>query len=383
MRIASIITSFTTGGAEMLACNLTEAFTTAGHSASILALSDAAQVGNPTDVEQNMMARVTRTGALPRSLARKNRNNWIGGAKALRRTLRVIKPDVIHAHTVRALPWIALARPGVPVILTHHNSRLPFHPRAFRVFDQMVFTYVAISDRCEAQMAGYARRPIRKILNAASPRFSTQTARPAPPRDPVILAVGTVSEQKDYPTLIRAAAPLVRLLARLGRRPDIRIAGGGAMIDDLRQLIRQEGVTEYVTLLGARNDVDALMQQADIFVNCSLWEGFPIALIEASMSGLPIVATQIEGNCELVIAGSNGELVPPSNPLALAKAIAAVIEEDETYAAMSQASLHAAKRFSIDNCAAAHLALYEEAIAWPSRHATPHITGQALQGLKR
>lgn len=361
MRICSIITSFTTGGAEMLVCNLTEAFSGAGHSASVLALSDAAQVGNPADLEARMMASVRATGGQALSLGQRNRNNWIGGAMALGRTLRTLRPDVIHAHTVRALPLIALARPGVPVILTHHNSRLPFHPGAFRLFDQMVYAYVAISKRCEAQIGQYARRPIRPILNAANPRFEARDARDAPARDPVVLAVGTLSDQKDYPTLIRAARPLARLLATRGRRPHIRIAGGGESIDALRVLVESEGCADHVELLGPRNDVDALMREADIFVNCSLWEGFPIALIEASMSGLPIAATRIEGNRELVTDGSNGSLVPPSDPDALATAIAAIVADNRRYAAMSRTALQVAKRFSIGNCAASHLALYEEA----------------------
>lgn len=363
MRICSIITSFTTGGAEMLASNLTEAFIEAGHTASVLALSDATHVGNPVNVEQAMMARLSNAGAVAKSLGRHNRNDWIGGAEALRRALKTMRPDVIHAHTVRALPWIALARAGVPVILTHHNSRLPFPPWAFWIFDRVVHSYVAISDRCETLIKRHARRPIRKILNAASPRFMADTPRTVPAHDPVILAVGTISDQKDYPTLIRAVGPLVRHLAAHGRRPRVRIAGGGEGIGELRKLADAEGVRAHVDLLGPRNDIDLLMRDADLVVNCSLWEGFPITLIEASMSGLPIVATRIEGNCELITAGSNGDLVPPSDPAALAEAIAAVVGDDESYAAMSRASLHAAKRFSIENCAAAHLDLYESAIA--------------------
>ncbi|WP_176597020.1 MULTISPECIES: glycosyltransferase family 4 protein [Sphingobium] len=358
MRICSIITSFTSGGAEMLVCNLAEAFAGAGHEATVLALSDAAQVGNAPDSEAAMMARVRQGGAQALSLCLANRNNWLGGALALRRALRSIRPDVIHAHSARALFPVALAMPGVPVVLTHHNSRLSFPPAAFRFFNRIVDSYVAISDQCEALLRGHARKPIRMILNAASARFQAGAPRRAAGRDPMILAVGTVSEQKDYPTLLRAARPLTEALAAQGRRARICIAGAGPEFDRLRA--EAEGVP--VELLGARGDVDALMRQADLFVNCSLWEGFPIAMIEAAMSGLPIVATSVAGNREMVMPGVNGQLVPPSDPAALARAMVETLSDDARYAALSQGALQAARRFSIESCAVAHLDLYRQLI---------------------
>ena len=358
MRICSIITSFTSGGAEMLVCNLAEAFADMGHEGTVLALSDASQVGNASDTEAAMMARVRQVGGKALSLGLANRNNWLGGALALRRVLRSIRPDVIHAHSARALFPIALAMPGVPVVLTHHNSRLSFPPAAFHLFNRIVDGYVAISDQCEALLRGHARKPIRMILNAASARFQARQPRAAAARDPMILAVGTVSEQKDYPTLLRAARPLTEAMAAQGRTARICIAGAGPEFDRLRA--EAEGVP--VELLGARSDVDALMRQADLFVNCSLWEGFPIAMIEAAMSGLPMVATAVAGNREMVMSGVNGQLVPPSDPDALARAIVETLSDDSRYAALSQGALQAARRFSIESCAAAHLGLYRDLI---------------------
>ncbi|EPR18909.1 glycosyl transferase [Sphingobium indicum IP26] len=356
MRICSIITSFTSGGAEMLVCNLAEAFAQAGHQATVLSLSDAAQVGNAPDTEAAMMARVRADGATALSLGLANRNNLPGGALALRRALRAIRPDVIHAHTARALFPLALAMPGVPVVLTHHNSRLSFPPSAFVLFDCIVDGYVAISDQCEAMLRDHARKPIRMILNAASARFQAGRPRDAAGRDPTILAVGTVSAQKDYPTLLRAARPLVEALAAQGRSARIRIAGGGPEFGRLQV----QAAGEPVELLGACSGVDALMRQADLFVNCSLWEGFPIAMIEAAMSGLPIVATAVAGNREMVLPGVNGRLVPPSDPAALARAVVETLSDDSQYAALSRGALHAARRFSLESCAAAHLDLYRE-----------------------
>lgn len=360
MRICLIITSFTSGGAEMLVANLAEAFSARGHETMVLALSDAAQVGNDPAMERAMIERLEGNAVTARSLGLRNRRNVALAGIRLRRALRELPPDVIHAHTAAALPAVAMARPGAPVVLTHHNSRLSFPPWAFRLFDRVVASYVAISDQCEAATAAHAVRPIRRIMNAASPHFQATAAREAPARDPVILAVGTISRQKDYPTLIRAARPLAALLAPQGRRPRICIAGGGDDMEALQKLVREGGAEDLVQLLGVRSDIPALMRQADLYASASLWEGFSIAMIEALMSGLPIVATNVAGNCEMVLPGRNGKLVPASDPEAMAAAMAAVLGDDRLYAALSEGSLASAKRFSIETCATEHLALYRD-----------------------
>lgn len=360
MRVCSIITSFTSGGAEVLVTNLAERFAATGHDATVLALSDAAQVGNPVETETAMKEQLRAAGGSGLSLGLANRNAWMKGAQALRRVLRSARPDVIHSHTARALPLIALARPRVPVILTHHNSRLSFPPLAFHLFNRIVDSYVAISAECETILRQHTRRPVRVIWNAANPRFHSEAPRRAVAPNPTILAVGTVSEQKDYPTLVRAARLLGARLAPQGTQPRIRIAGGGPMLEGLKALVQTVGAGDYVELLGARGDVDRLMREADLFVNCSRWEGFPIALIEAAMSGLPIVATRVAGNSEMVVPGVNGQLVPPGNAEALADVIAATIADDAAYARLSAGSLESARRFSIDRCANAHLGLYDE-----------------------
>jgi glycosyltransferase involved in cell wall biosynthesis len=371
VHICLIITSFTSGGAEVLVCNLAQAFLAAGHEATVVALSHAAQVGNDPGVERVMMEQVTAAGGKARSLGLRNRNNVIGGMIAMRRVFREGAPDIVHVHTARALPILALARPAAPIVLTHHNSRLSFPPRAYKLFDRLVSSYVAISDQCAAQTRDLARRPVRTILNAASPRFQATAPREAPARDPIVLAVGTISTQKDYPTLIRAARPLAEKLAGDGRTLRIRIAGGGQTIDSLHELVRTEGVGDIVELLGSRSDVEQLMREADVFANCSLWEGFSIAMIEASMSGLPTVATDVAGNCEMVIPDLNGELVPHSDPVALAGGIAAVLDDDRRYGQLSRGALEAAKRFSIENCAEGHLALYRDVMP---RSGVPSLT---------
>ncbi|PSJ36380.1 glycosyltransferase family 4 protein [Allosphingosinicella deserti] len=362
MHILSILTSFTSGGAETLVCNLSRQFAGSGHEASVAALADARAVGNSVETEQAMMAAVRQAGVHASSLGLVRRGNVLTGALALRRLLADLRPDVIHAHTARVLPMLWLARTRQPVILTHHNTRLSFPPRMFRFFDRCVHAYVAITPGCAAIAARYARRPIRLIPNAASESFRAATSRARPASIPTILSVGALTSQKDYPTLIQAAPLLARALSPHPSSGRIRIVGGGALMDSLQELVERHQAGSIVELMGPRGDVRELMAAADLYVNCSLYEGMPIAVIEALSSGLPVVATDVPGNRELIGHGRNGLLVPGADPGRLADALASMLTDEALYRRLSEGALASAAAFSIEGCAQAHVGLYGEAI---------------------
>ena len=111
--------------------------------------------------------------------------------------------------------------------------------------------------------------------------------------------------------IIRMNAPGVRLL----------IAGTGPLRSSLEDEIGAAGLATNVSILGLRKDVRALMQAADAFVMSSAWEGMPVVLLEAAAAGLPIVATRVGGNPEVVCDGESGFLVPPRDSDALGLAM--------------------------------------------------------------
>jgi glycosyltransferase involved in cell wall biosynthesis len=360
MNICSILTSLTSGGAETLVCNLARHFREAGHRCTVLTLVDAPTVDNPADVERLMAARLRAAGISFESLALSRRRGILRGALALHRALARVNPDIVHVHTARAAVMLALIRPRAPVILTHHNSRLGFSPATFQLLNSVVDTYVAISEECRSIFSGHTRRPIRLILNGASADLRSGGPRLGVADSPRIVAVGMLSEQKDYATLIRAARALSARLAPKALGPRIRIIGGGTMEAGLQQLIDEEDVSGIVELAGVRTDVEDQLRQADLFVNSSAYEGMPIALIEAMMKALPIVATDVAGNRELVTDGLNGLLVPSGDAPALGSAIARLIEEPELYRSMSKASWERSADYTSQRCAQKHLELYAD-----------------------
>lgn len=363
MRICSIITSFTSGGAETLVCNLSELFGKAGHDFAVVALSDADQLGNCPKTESRMMARIRTAGGEALSLALGHRRGTLAGASALRRMLATLRPDVVHVHTARAALMLTLVRCSAPVILTHHNSRLGFPKQLFKLFDRTVDAYVAISEECAAQTRRTARRPVQLIINGADSSAFSTAPRLAPAAHATVIAVGTLSDQKDYPTLIRAVRPLVDLLASNDKKVRVRIVGGGVILPQLTALIKKEGVGDVVELLGVRSDVPELLRCADLFVNSSRYEGLSVAMIEAMMAALPIVATDVPGNRELVQHLSNGLLVAPGDSKQLAQAISSVLLDPKDYASYSAEALARSRNLTIEACAEAHLRLYGQALS--------------------
>jgi glycosyltransferase involved in cell wall biosynthesis len=150
----------------------------------------------------------------------------------------------------------------------------------------------------------------------------------------VIGTVGRLNWAKDQAGLIRA----FRLLRE--RQPDavLVLIGDGELRGALQQTAHDEGVADSVHFLGDRNDVRELLQGLDLFVLSSVSEGYSMALLEACAVALPIVATDVGGNGEIVRDGETGRLVPASDAAALAAGMLALLERPAQAAAMAQAA---------------------------------------------
>src|SRR5690606_38580910 len=149
----------------------------------------------------------------------------------------------------------------------------------------------------------------------------------------LIGTVGRLNPVKDQASLIRAfrrvhdAMPATALL----------LIGDGPARAGLAAIAHAEGVHGSVHFLGDRADVDVLLQGLDLFAMSSVSEGYSIALLEASAAGLPIVATDVGGNAEIVQHAVSGRLVPASDPVALAEAMLSILDDRELAGRMGSA----------------------------------------------
>ena len=364
MRITHLIASMAeSGGAEMLVRNLLLAFARDGHECHLLYISDAASLGVSSDYERAFKAELDVAGISYSMLGHACKANPVKGGWRLARAIRRINPDVLHIHLGYGLLFVVLGLIRKPTVYTHHNVVFKFPTWLFRVFDLFVDRYVGICDICAHLLQRLVTRPIVVIRNGVPDKFATPNANQRLDGGEIrLLAVGNLTLQKDYPTLIKAFSILVLKLAQSGRSASLQIAGEGTERELLEAMIAEHGLTQNVRLLGTRRDIVQLMAGADLQVMSSVHEGLPISLIEAARSGLPAVVTDVGGNREIIRDGVNGLLVPAQNPAAMADKIERMIDEPLFYAKASQAAVEIGDEYDLGLCCRKHLDLYREII---------------------
>ncbi|HQU87686.1 MAG TPA: glycosyltransferase [Denitromonas sp.] len=142
------------------------------------------------------------------------------------------------------------------------------------------------------------------------------------------------------------------------------LVGDGPLRPELEAEVATAGLSDVVCLAGARDDVPAIMAALDCFVLPSQAEGISNTLLEAMACGLPVIATRVGGNCELVVDGETGWLVPPEDPRALADAMSNMANDPVRRQQMSHAArARAVTQFSLEAMVDRYLALYDQTLA--------------------
>lgn len=290
------------------------------------------------------------------------------------RLLRQIRPAVVHTRnwaTFDAVPAARLARVAVLVHGEHGrdisdpDGRNRRRRRLRRVLSPLVDKFVAVSHDLERWLIEDVRLPARKVVAIRNgvdlTRFGNVDRGEArahlglPPESLVVGTVGRLDPVKDQAALIRAFA------AMRHARPDCRvlIAGDGPCHGDLRALVTGLGVEDRIHLLGERRDIPEVLAAMDVFVLPSIAEGISNTVLEAMATGLPVVATAVGGNPELVEDGVTGRLVPRRNPSALVAGIEAYLDDPHLRAVHGKASRQrAVEHFGLDRMANAYSNLY-------------------------
>lgn len=159
-----------------------------------------------------------------------------------------------------------------------------------------------------------------------------------------MIAVGRLSPQKNIPAMVRAWS----LVA--AKHPDwsLDIFGAGPMKDGIERLVGQCGLAGKVRLMGLSTDIRSEMLSRSGIVMSSVYEGFPLALVEASSCGLPMVSFECSGSSEIIADGRNGFMVAQGDEKGLSDAICRLIDDAELRRAMGRTALESSSRFGID-----------------------------------
>lgn len=300
-------------------------------------------------------------------------------AGAILRELLIEPADVIQSTSIRttyaatlAVAAFGLRRPRTPepVIVTtlHGGKQSDLYGRAARHLRYLGDAVIVVSSdgRDALQGRGFPEErlsvipPGRDLVEFIAVRGGKVepaeiTGIPADAR--IVLHVGRLAPLKGLTYLLDAWG----LICSDFTATHLVIVGTGELEADLRAHAASHGIGERVSFLGFRRDVPALLARADAFVLSSLWEGMPMAAVEAMAAGVPVVATHVGGTADAVEDQVTGMLVPPADPGALASALRTLLTDRTRAQQLAEtAHLRVRRRFSRDAMVAATRQVYLE-----------------------
>ena len=353
LRVCHVSLTLKTGGLERLLADISRHYNADQCRPEFLALNE---VGRFADV-------IRDAGCNVHTLQPAGR---FGQLRQMARLFRAGRFDVVHTHNTYPHIYASIAArlAGVPVVVnTRHGQRAGHGWKSrtqFRWASHLVDRIIAVSDDA-AQLCvnadGVSSRKVVRVWNGIDIddfHFS------GPALAPVAISVARLSAEKDFPTLLRAISIAVQQI------PDLvlKLVGDGPERGRLEQLAQELNLTRHVEFLGERKDVPALLAQAGFFVTASLTEGISLTLLEAMAVGLPVIATRVGGNSEIVDAPRTGELVQPGDAAELASAIVAMCQRPDRWRALGQAGRERVEQhFEVRRMVSDYEHLYRELLA--------------------
>ena len=354
MKILYLVTGLGLGGAEKVVCDLADQISTLGHEVKIAYLTGEVLV-RPKEINVDI---------LPLSL-----NNLYGlysASKKYKKLIQDFQPDVVHSHMVHANIFARINRIGCAIpklICTAHNSNEGGQLRmlAYKLTNFLSNLNTNVSQEASDSLiskGAFNKNNLITVYNGIDLNKFTFFNKDKNSNELSFLSVGRFNEQKDYPNLLRAIATFHESLKQ--KKCMLSIAGDGELRPQIEELIEHLGLKNKVTLLGRRNDIPQLMQEADFFILPSAYEGFGLVVAEAMACGAFVIATNSGGVAEVM--GDTGILVPPQDSKALAEAIKQAVSK--TPLEIQENNLKARQRveelFSLENSVQNWLKLYEK-----------------------
>ena len=377
--VAHVLYRFDTGGLENGVANLINHFPRDKYRHAIIALTEV------TDFKK----RITREDVEFISLNKQPGHGfWL--YPKLFNLFREKRPAIVHTRNLAALEatvpaWAA----GVPVRIHSEHGRegLDLDPSVLKyqlvrkIYRPFVTNYLALSSDLAHYLhniIGVPEHKLSQIYNGVdSTRFFSATRRQpiegCPFQNPghwIVATIGRMHAVKDQTNLAKAFVRALEIQPMLRERLRLIMIGDGPLRTDIQKFLEQSGVSDLAWLPGERQDIPEILRGIDCFVLPSLSEGISNTILEAMSSSLPVIATNVGGNPELVENGKTGQLVPPNNPDALATAI---IKYATTQALATEAGKlgrqAVEQKFSLDSMVGAYCALYDSLLPGRSRFA--------------
>ena len=169
--------------------------------------------------------------------------------------------------------------------------------------------------------------------------------------------IANLTEVKGHYYFLQAAQEVLKHIPQA----EFLIVGDGPLREDIEKLSKNLGISARVNFMGFRQDIPEILSILDVFVLSSLWEGFPVSILEAMAAVKPVIASRVGGILEAVIDGKTGILVPPEDEKALAGAIEFLLKEDKIAGEMGLAGRrHVEEHFNLQRMTGEIEAAYEK-----------------------
>jgi glycosyltransferase involved in cell wall biosynthesis len=368
IRVAVVIDSLKVGGAQRLIAAYAASAAAYGLDPVIITLRE----GGAPFILESIRAAGVRVIPLP-SPSLFNRQRW----QRLVEILQEDQVDLVQSHLIYSniLGSLAAHRAGIPVIATLHSTtvRGDWKSRILKRMENYCLRSYATRILAVGKMiadfnqGNYGDRTIDVIPNGIPrPNLPEFQDRERLRKEimgnhsgSLIITVGRFSRAKGYEDMIDA----FHLLSQRAHKPKLLMVGAGSHVQSIREQIEDLKLNQSVILAGEREDVHHLLALSDVYASSSHREGLPLAVLEAMMVGLPVVATSV-GDIPNVVTEETGVVVPPHRPELLAAALEDLLENPEKRRAMGKAAhRRAMDEYSVDAWMKRHLDLYRDVLA--------------------
>ena len=357
MRILHVITSLYTGGAEHLLVDILPILRDDGRNEVELLVING--------VETAFKKAIQDSGITVHSLSM---TNDVYNPRNVGRFSKFFSQhtyDIIHTHNTAPQLYVPLSLmlSGIKATLvtTEHSSSNRRRSRWwFKPIDKWMYNryaaIVCISDQARRHLEDYigSRNNVSVIINGIDlQRFRRPVKNIVAGGEHVIVMVAGFRPEKDHDTLFRA-------MTRLPENYRLQLVGWGenVHVERLKSLADQLGLTDRVEFMGVRTDVPDILEQADVAVLSSHWEGFGLAAVEAMATATPTIASDVDGLNGVV--GGAGVLFPQGDDMKLAEDIRKLCENIDEYNKVAACCQAKAAQYDISVTADSYLELYRK-----------------------
>lgn len=298
------------------------------------------------------------------NVTNKTLKSYLIAVSRLRRIIDEFKPDIIHSH-LKTIPFLLpiyffTGRKIVKIHTVHNLAEVDANDFPTKISNYIAFRFlktipVAITLSVKQSIVNFYGNKVKPLVIYNG--IETKKFKPKirlKPKEMIMLNVGRLVEQKGQRFLIQAFAEVKKRLKNL----KLWIVGTGSLEEELKSLSIKLGLENDVVFFGERSDVSALMDQVDVFVLTSKYEGFGLVLVEAMASGVPIVACNIPPVIEILQSGEYGVIYESDNVNDFVEKISYLFNDSNLYSELSRKGILRASEFDISRTVKEYEQLY-------------------------